>query len=43
MEEKDQESSKEGWILFVFALFMINILNLNTLIAILGDRYEKVT
>ena len=30
------------WIVFIFAMFTVNIVILNTLIAILGDSYDKV-
>jgi len=43
----DLLESEEGvqygdWVVFILAMFIMNILILNTLIAILGDSHEKV-
>ena len=40
---EDGEGIQPGdWIIFILAMYVINILILNTLIAILGDSYDKV-
>ena len=37
-EEKPEPIRNGEWVVFVFAMFIVTILILNTLIAILGDR-----
>jgi hypothetical protein len=41
-KEEDREIKPGEWPIFLFAMFSVNILILNTLIAILGDSYDKV-
>jgi len=43
LEGDDKKPILPGdWIIFLFSMYTVNILILNTLIAILGDSYDKV-